>query len=297
MSQILGVIFPTIAGILFGSQFLPQKKLRDINTNRYNLSMILGSFIISAVYISIMFFIEKSHFYVIPISICILAGFIWQFGNFFVILSISEIGMSKTTTLMNLISVYSFIFGIIIYSEPVTIFKIIGLPLIILGAIITAITRKDENKKLNWKGSLFIIIATFIISIFNLLSTESMVSKINPIVPYYTNVFFITLGSLTGSIIFNLKSFSIKQWFSETKRFHLFGIFGGFIWCIGTLFTSYTLQNYGLSFGVPIIQSVMTISGTAWGIIYFKEFTSKKNIIIFMIGLIVSIIGIIIFSY
>jgi len=289
------IFFPLTASIFFGSQYLPQKKLGDVNTGNYNLSMIIGIFIISAVVFIIFYLIEMPILNWIPMILGLISGLIWQLGNRLSIIGINKIGMSKTTILLNLVSVFSFLLGVILFSELVSIYKIIGLPIITIGAIFVAHISNEEKRKLDWIGILSVIISSILISIFNVLQVESMSSTINPIIPFYATVFFLTIGSFFGSLLFNIKLKKLKGWYFEGKKFHIYASIGGMIWAFGILFTSFTLVNYGMTFGVPIIQTFMIITSSLWGILYFKEIRGRK-LILFLIGLLFSIIGIILFA-
>ncbi len=289
-------IYPVLAAFFFGSQYVPQKRLGKINTRNYNNTMTFGIFFTAISFFLMNLIIETPKMNIVPVLLAFSSGLIWQGSNILSITGINRIGMSKTSCLLNLISVFSFIFGITIYSEEINIFKIIGLGITVVGAIIVATTQKDETEKFDLKGVIYVLCAAFIISIFNVISIDSMVSKYHPTISYYSSVLMMSIGAIIGGFIFNFRPKNLRIWMSEGKKFHLSALTGGFIWGCGILLTSYTLANFGLSFGVPIIQAVMIIISTFWGIVYFKEITKKTAIIKFLVGVIISIIGIIFFN-
>ncbi|MBD3230932.1 MAG: EamA family transporter [Candidatus Lokiarchaeota archaeon] len=291
----ISMVFPTLAGLFYGSQYVPQKKLGEVDSRNYNLSMSIGIVAAASIFFILFSIYTMSIISIIPILLALISGIIWQIGNRLSIEGIKRIGMGKTSALLNLVSVFSFLFGILFYSEQIDPFKIIGLPIIILGAVIVALTRKAKSK-VDWRGILSVIGATVIISIFNIISVESMVSNYNPTIPFYATVFFLSIGAVVGGLIFNIRGKRLRNWINEGKRFHFFAVIAGLIWCCGILLTSFSLANFGLSFGVPIIQTVMIIGSVSWGIIYFKEFRDKKNLILFIIGVIISIFGITFFG-
>lgn len=291
----ISVLFPTLAGLFYGSQYVPQKKLGEVDSRNYNLSMSVGILLTATIFCSICWICLMPKMNLIPVFLALLSGIIWQGGNRLSIEGIKRIGMGKTSSLLNLVSVFSFIFGVLFYCEEIDLFKMIGLPIIIFGAVVVALTRKGKSN-FEWKGVLCVIGATVIISIFNLISVESMVSIHNPTIPYYATVFFLSIGAVVGGLLFNLRLKRLKNWLNEGKKFHTYAAIAGMIWCFGILLTSYSLANYGLSFGVPIIQTVMIIGSLSWGIIYFKEFRDKKSLFLFIIGVTISIVGIILFG-
>ncbi len=289
-------ILPTTSALFFGSQYVPQKKLGEVNTGHYNLSMAIGIIITSSIIFSILFLVEMPSLNWIPMVVAFLSGIIWGIGNRLSISGVNRIGMSKATIMFNFTSVFSFIIGIMFYAEPVGIYKLIGMPIIICGAIIVAAITGEENKKFNWAGVMIAIIASFIFSIFNTFSNESMSSHINPTVPYYVLALLLSIGSLVTNLLLNCTPKRMKAWLGKPSKFHYWAISGGIIWASGIFISLYALGTYGMSFTVPIIQTVLLIVSAIWGILYFKEIHQGKSLILFLIGAGVSIAGIIVFS-
>ena len=297
MSEIIPILLAIISAIFLGSQYVPQKKLGKININHYNLTMTLGILITSSILCVIFYFIEFPILYWIPCLIGFFSGIVWAFGNRLTLISINRIGLSRTIVLLNMVSIYSFIFGVIFFSEELNIYKIIGLTIIVFSAIIVAtISNKDNNErqKFNILGILSVIVAAFIISIFNVLSLESMSSSLNnPTIPYYVSVFFLSVGAILGSLILNLKLKELKNWYNKEKKFHALGLIAGLIFSFGILMISYTLAEFGMTISIPVVQTFMIIVSTFWGIFIFKEFHDKRSFAQFIIGILVAILGII----
>ena len=289
-------VLPATSALFFGSQYVPQKRLGEVNTGHYNLSMAIGIVITSAIIFSIIFSLEMPSLNWIPMIVAFLSGIIWGIGNRLSISGVNRIGMSKATIMFNLTSVFSFIFGILFYAEPVGIYKLIGMPIIICGAITVAAITGEEKKELNWAGIMIAVVASFIFSIFNTFCNESMSSHINPTVPYYVLAFLLSIGSLVANLLLNCTPKKVKEWLGEKPRFHYWAISGGVIWASGIFISLYALGTYGMSFTVPIIQTVLLIVSAIWGILYFKEIHRGKGLILFLFGAGISIAGIIVFS-
>ena len=302
MSEIFIIIILLISAFFFSGQFVPQKKAVDKEDPKlFNISMGIGILIgcsISFMMFSLVFSFSLYHIY--PIIISLLAGLIWQLGNVFIITSVKEIGMGQTTVLMNLITIFSFIFGLIFFSEFSTIVGLIGFFTIIGGALMISLIRrgeegKESNKSL--KGILIMVIGAFFISIFNTLSLESMNSAIMPSVPFYVSCFFVALGIIIGNFILNATiPGNLKKWQKLDARFHKLGIVSGLSWSVGIVIISYALVLGGLGFGISIVQAFILILGALWAIFYFKEIIDKRNLMIFIIGAIITITGIVLFS-
>ena len=302
MSTLFIVIIISISAFFFSAQFIPQKKLGEVEHPKlFNITMGFGSLIgcsISFILFSIIFPITFIHIY--PIIIALIAGLFWQIGNVFIITSVKEIGMGQTTVLMNLITVFSFLFGILFFQEIPTIFGLLGFFLIIFGALMISLINKGEGedpKKKNIRGILIMAAGALFISIFNTLSLESMKSAIMPSVPFHVSCFFVAIGIMIGNFLLNvMKPENIKKWWHFEPRVHKMGILSGLAWSIGIVSISYALVLGGLGFGISIVQAFILIFGALWAILYFKEIIDRKNLAIFLIGSIITIAGIVFFS-
>lgn len=290
-------ILPATSAIFFGTQYVPQKKLGEVNTAHYNFSVAIGLVITSTIIFSILFLIGLPILHWIPIVIAFLSGIVWSIGNRLSIVGVNRIGMSKATILFNLNSVFSFTFGILIYAEPVSLFKIIGMPIIICGSVIVAAITGGEKKEINWFGISAAIFAAFVFSIFNTLANESVSSFINPIIPYYVTALFISIGAVVGSLFFINTPRKFREWRDEKPKFHYWAFSGGLLLGSGFFFSLYSLAAYELSFTIPILQSVLLLVSAIWGLLYFKEIRERKSLVLFLIGAGISIVGIIIFSW
>ena len=111
------IIFPIMAAIFYGTQFIPQKLVGEIKVECYNLSMILGSTVSSIVAFFICsFIIGFDELHLVPFLFSFFGGLIWSLGNRFILTGIDKIGMAKTTVILNIVSVISFIFGILFFA-------------------------------------------------------------------------------------------------------------------------------------------------------------------------------------
>ncbi|MFX1452096.1 MAG: GRP family sugar transporter [Promethearchaeota archaeon] len=291
------IIFPIMAAIFYGTQFVPQKLAGEIKAECYNLSMILGSTIGSIVAFFICsFIIGFDELHLIPFLFSFSGGVIWSLANRFTLIGIENIGMAKSAVILNVVSVISFIFGIIFFAEIPHIFRYFGVPILILGAIIISFLT-ENHQKINKKGVTSVFLATIFISINNVLTTEAIISITHPKISFFMAVMFMSFGAVCGALLFNINPSKLREWKEQTKKTHLFALGAGFIWLCGFEITSFTLAEFGLTFGVPIIQSVMILVSALWGILYFKEIEGKNKLILYVLGAAITIFGLILFIF
>jgi glucose uptake protein len=99
----------------------------------------------------------------------------------------------------------------------------------------------------------------------------------------YSSVVFLTLGALLSCLIWNLyfmkhplvgEPVSFSGFFRGPASGHLLGLFGGFVWGVGTVFnvvagkvTSYAI-SYAIGQSAPMVAAL-------WGIFVWKEFANS----------------------
>lgn len=77
--------------------------------------------------------------------------------------------------------------------------------------------------------------------------------------------------------------------------FQLF-LISGVIWNIGNLFGITAVSLIGLSKGLPLTQLSILV-GVCWGSFYFKEATSKKQVIKILTGALILLSGVAVLSF
>jgi len=101
----------------------------------------------------------------------------------------------------------------------------------------------------------------------------------------YSSVVFLTLGALLSCFIWNLyfmkrplvgEPVSFSGFFSGPPSGHLLGLFGGFVWGVGTVFnvvagktTSYAI-SYAIGQSAPMVAAL-------WGVLAWKEFSGSGS--------------------
>jgi glucose uptake protein len=104
----------------------------------------------------------------------------------------------------------------------------------------------------------------------------------NPLGPYSAAV-FLTLGALLSCFIWNIyfmkhplvgEPVSFGKFFSGPVSGHLLGLFGGFIWGIGTVFNLVAASFTGVAISYAIGQSAPMVAAL-WGILVWREFQNS----------------------
>lgn len=235
----------------------------------------------------------------IPFFIGFVGGVFWSFANKLSLVGINNIGMSKTSVILNMVSVISFIFGLLFFAERPDLYRYIGIPFLVGGAVLVSLLGENNGGKINKKGVISVFIATIFISFNNLFLIDAITAKYvpHPTITFFASAMCVTLGAFLGAVLLNLKPSKLREWKSQSKRIHLYAMAAGLTWVSGYEISAFILSDpgSGLTY-VPLIQSLVTIASALWGIIYFKEIFEKKKLALYGMGSGIVILGVIIFS-
>src|SRR5882757_7075210 len=106
----------------------------------------------------------------------------------------------------------------------------------------------------------------------------------NPLGPYSAAV-FLTLGALVSCFIRNIyfmkhplvgEPVNFSGFFSGPASGHLLGLFGGFIWGVGTVFNLVAASFTGVAISYAIGQSAPMVAAL-WGVLVWKEFKGADS--------------------
>lgn len=106
----------------------------------------------------------------------------------------------------------------------------------------------------------------------------------NPLGPYSAAV-FLTLGALLSCFIWNIyfmkhplvgEPVGFGGFFRGSASGHLLGLFGGFVWGIGTVFNLVAASLTGVAISYAIGQSAPMVAAL-WGIFVWKEFAGSGS--------------------
>jgi glucose uptake protein GlcU len=285
MLSIIAVIALIMAGLFFGSQFVPQKFCPSFETRAYNLSMMFGIAIVSGIIAVLSFFLDmpgnvsEKEFTPSNIGLCVFAGVIWSLGNLYILSAISKIGISRTFPIVNLVVVVAFFAGIIFLGELrdihfiIILFLILGIASVLSGSYLTTkATSKEEKNVKDVKGG--VIAAALSTIFFGFYNIPILMSLESDYWSVYLAVFFLSLGTIIGAIFFGflwLRKDLFRIWRRAQRKWHYLAISGGMIWGIGQVSANMAMVDIGVSIGAPSIQGLVIVVGVVWGLAVFKE--------------------------
>jgi glucose uptake protein len=106
----------------------------------------------------------------------------------------------------------------------------------------------------------------------------------NPLGPYSAAI-FLTMGALLSCFIWNIyfmkhplvgEPVGFSGFFHAPASGHLLGLFGGFIWGVGTVFNLVAASFTGVAISYAIGQSAPMVAAL-WGILVWKEFEGSGS--------------------
>ncbi|UCE74223.1 MAG: hypothetical protein JSV56_00580 [Methanomassiliicoccales archaeon] len=317
MLSLVAITALILAGLFFGSQFVPQKYCPSFDTRAYNLSMMFGIAIVSGMIALASLFldmpanVQEKEFAPINIGLCLVAGIIWSLGNLFILAAISKIGISRTFPVVNLVVVVAFFAGIIFLGElrsieiAIIILLFFGIGSVLVGSYFTTrATSKEEKKVRDVKGG---IIAALLSTIFfGFYNVPILVSLRSETWSVYLAVFFLSLGAILGAILFGflwLRKELFKIWKRAQKKWHYLAISGCMIWGIGQVSANTAMEEVGVSIGAPAIQGLVIVVGVLWGLAVFKELGDipvvrrRKAVYVLLLGCCFALIGSLVMGY
>jgi glucose uptake protein len=101
----------------------------------------------------------------------------------------------------------------------------------------------------------------------------------------YSSVVFLTLGALLSCFLWNIyfmkkplvgDPVSFSGFFSGPPSGHLLGLFGGFIWGVGTVFNIVAAKSTSFAISYAIGQSAPMVAAI-WGVFVWKEFAGSDS--------------------
>ncbi|MCF0074968.1 GRP family sugar transporter [Dyadobacter sp. CY261] len=223
-------------------------------------------------------------------SICgaIVAGIIFNSANILFMAAISLAGMSVAFSVG---AGLSLVLGVIVnfLNSPVgNIFLLVpGVALIVVAILLNARAfgkMSARSTTISTKGLLLSICSGLLMGLYYKYVANSMfpdpLKPITGMLSPYTAICIFSMGVFLSNLVLNplmmAKPFvgtqvNFSEYFEGSWKDHLLGVSGGFIWCIGMLFSviaSYKAGaaiSYGLASGAIVVASI-------WGIFCWREF-------------------------
>ena len=218
----------------------------------------------------------------------ILGGIIFNAANILFMAAISFAGMSVAFSVG---AGLSLVLGVIVnfLDSPVGNIMLLfpGVALIVIAILLNARAYRKMAAgatTISTKGLLLSICSGLLMGLYYKYVANSMFP--DPLTPLagmlspYTAICFFSGGVFLSNLVLNplmmVKPFagprvSFSAYLKGSWKDHFLGVFGGFVWCIGMLFSiiaSYKAGaaiSYGLASGAIVVASI-------WGIFFWKEF-------------------------
>jgi len=137
---------------------------------------------------------------------------------------------------------------------------------------------KATGRSVSKKSLITCVVSGVLMGLWAPFMTHAM-TRGNSLGPYSAAV-FLTLGALLSCFIWNIyfmkhplvgEAVSFSGYFSGPASGHFLGLFGGFIWGIGTVFNLVAASFTGVAISYAIGQSAPMVAAL-WGILAWKEF-------------------------
>lgn len=268
MVDFYGLVFALVAAAVWGTYFVPVKKV-----GLYNIFQLQGGIGIGAIIfaIAVLPFYGSLTIYIYGIS----AGVIWVVASILMMLSVRNIGLARASPIDgSLVIITSFLWGVFLFKEQIgsLLFAIIGLTLLVIGLPLITV---GEKKSGNRKGYVYAAIAGLLWgAIFVPLKLADTLES-----TYFSM-------ALTIFVIGIILMVAFRQF---GKKDTVVGAAAGIMWNAANLASFFAIASLGLAIGYPLTQLAILIAAL-WGLLYFKEAKKKRAMAIYA-GVAVVLIG------
>lgn len=234
------------------------------------------------------------------LALALIAGVIFNLANILLVAAITVAGMAVAFPVgIGLTLVIGVIWNYLLVRQgnPVLLFG--GAALVVVAIVVDALAHtqrareqaaqaKKKKAASGLKGILLSVFAGVLMGTFYPLAVKSMSGE-DAAQPYLVCLMF-AIGVFCSSLIFNVVFMNLPvegpplrlaDYFRGTKKQHLFGVVGGVIWCLGTLFNFIigfpgSEAKLGPAVSYALGQGATMISAL-WGVFLWKEFAGGSG--------------------
>lgn len=251
------------------------------------LSVILGGFSSSG-WMPFQFINSLAHLSLSGVAWALFGGFVWGLGNILLVVAMTLAGMAVAFPLSLGLALVVGTFLAYITNPSATQnpqFLFIGLIFVTLAVIANGLAYKfkeaksTQNKNLK-RGIVVSIICGLLISLFPFPFNYSFKEGLNG----YEGALFMTVGGGLATLLLlpilmrrplvpKQKPIGFSEYRNAKKKWHIWGIFAGLIWSIGTVFNLVvaSLPSFSVAIAYTLGQCAPMIAAL-WGIFVWKEF-------------------------
>lgn len=210
------------------------------------------------------------------------AGALWNCGNVLLMIGVSRVGLAVAFPLsIGLALIVGVVGSYIVMPRGNPTLLALGVAIVFAAIIFNSLAYKASAKSKQvpaTAGLVVCLLAGVLFSGFGPLVGKALSSH-RPLGPYGVTFFF-TLGGLVSTLPFIAylmrhpfegARLSWKDYFRGTARQHGFGVFGGFLWTLGTTFAFVPASMVGIALAYAIGQANPLIAAL-WGVFVWREF-------------------------
>jgi glucose uptake protein len=230
------------------------------------------------------------------IGLAMLGGALFNFANILLVGAIAIAGLAVafpvaigTALVLGTVLTYA----VQRTGNPVLLFAGVALALVAIIADSLAYKEIGGGKlKVTKKGLWICIISGLLMGAWSPFTAASMAEGAGQLTPYTSTVFF-TFAALISTFFFNIyfmekplvgEPCSLSGYMEGSPGWHMLGLAGGFVWCLGTAFNLIAGRATGFAISYAIGQSAPMIAAM-WGVFVWKEFAganSKAKVYLFL---------------
>ncbi len=281
------MLWITVAGLLFGSQFIPSKYCPLFRPGAYNISMALGIFLGSALSLVFLGFAG-----ITPLlsALAFVGGMTWVVGNYLLVQAVSKAGMARSFIVINFTAVFSFMGGMAFLGElpDVTAARLALLAgavcLVLVGSFLVTATRPREGAtgpshhggEAVKKGLMAAFVSTVFFSVYNVIIAFIINEAGAAAGPAFVSI---APGAVLGSLLVALmaRQNDLGEWKKAPVKWHLLALSQGLVWATAMVCIMFGWMGTGIAIGTPIQVGTQTLVSSLWGIVMFGEFRALKD--------------------
>ncbi|HEY9689042.1 MAG TPA: GRP family sugar transporter [Coleofasciculaceae cyanobacterium] len=282
-AQGLGWLGALVAALFWGSYLVPVKRLPGLNPVAAQLGMAIGISLLG-----LPLAIASGSW--LPNGWGLLAGAIWAVGNYGSIFVVRSLGLARGLALWAAVGIaVSFLWGAVVFREPVVLGRAIGGVLLLIGGI-GLMNRPDRSRaavagpppdRRQW------LLCAGVGLLFGSQSVPFAFAHQSPIAFLPS----MSLGILLTALMLAGRSGSWDK--LRIPRSALLPlVVSGLLWNIANLGSFFAVEQLGFAVGMPLTQFAIMVNA-AWGLLFFREIASRQQTIKVALGALLGFGGII----
>ena len=276
-------ILALIAALFFSSQRIAVRFL--LRKQGDPVAFTIGHNLLAGVTLIPIFFFFDLHLPTNPKTwlLYIVAVFFYGIGDVYTYKAIKELSVSTWQIITQVRHIFVLLGGLLVYSEPLTSLKILGILLIIIGAFVT-LYHKERRKIDLSAGIFFTVLAAFLISA-GILTDKTIIKDFS--MPFYVSLNLMTI-SVGGAIYLSFKN-KTRDIIHEFKIQKHGLVLTAILFGLHKFFLILAINAGEVSRVVPVSQAALIFTVIS-GVLFLKEYERLSQKII---GIIIMILGVV----